>query len=51
LAYKGSLYVIYESLRPLAMQSNLDAKPNIFDAPLKLILARRIRNMEPITMA
>jgi len=37
-AYKGSLYVIYASLRPIAMQSNHDAKPNIVDAPLMLIL-------------
>jgi len=39
-AYKGSLYVIYASLRPIAMQSNHDAEPNIVDAPLTLILTR-----------
>jgi hypothetical protein len=37
-AYKGSVYVINESLRPIAMQSNDDATPNIADAPLTLIL-------------
>ena len=37
-AFKGSLYVIYEFLWPIAMQSNHDAKPNIGDAPLALIL-------------
>jgi hypothetical protein len=39
-AYKGSLYVVYESLRPIAMQSNQDAKPIIVDPPLILILPR-----------
>jgi hypothetical protein len=39
-AYNGCRSVIYESLRPIAMQSNHDAKPNIVDAPLTLILPR-----------
>ena len=38
--YQGMLYVVYESLRPIAMQSNDEAKPNIFDALLTLILPR-----------
>jgi len=36
-AYKGSLYIIYECLQPIARQINQDANPNIVDAPLTLI--------------
>jgi hypothetical protein len=39
-ASNGSQYVIYGSLRPIAMQSNDDAKPNIVEAPLTVILQR-----------
>jgi len=39
-AYEGSLYIIYESLRPIAMQSNLDRKANIVDTMLTLIVPR-----------
>jgi len=39
-ANKISLYGIYECLRPIAKQSNHDAKPNIVDALLMLILAQ-----------
>jgi len=41
LAFKVSLYVVYESLRPIAMQSTRDAKPNIVDAALSLIFMIR----------
>jgi hypothetical protein len=37
-AYEGILYVIHESRQPIAMQMNHDAKPNIIDTPLMLIL-------------
>jgi len=33
----GSLYLIYECLQLIVMQSNHDAQPNIVDAPLTLI--------------
>jgi len=48
IAYKGSLYVIYESLRPIAIQSNHDAKPNIVDPPLMFILPQAYPQHETI---
>jgi len=39
-AYHGGLYDIFKSLQPVAMQSNYDAKPNIVDAAMTLILPR-----------
>jgi hypothetical protein len=39
-AYIGSLNIVYESLGRIAMQINHDAKPNIMDTPLSLILPR-----------
>jgi hypothetical protein len=37
-AYTGSLVVLYEYLGLVTLLSNHDAKPNIVDAPLMLIL-------------
>jgi hypothetical protein len=50
-AYKDSLYVIYESLRPIGMQSDHDDKPNIIDSPLTLILPQVYPYVEPFTLA
>ena len=40
-AYKGSLYLIYERLHPIATQITHDARPKIIDSLLTLILRMR----------
>jgi hypothetical protein len=36
-AYKGSLYLIYERLHPIATQMTQDARPQIIGSPLTII--------------